>query len=140
MIMSPARVWRERGARLRLEGARCRKCNRIFYPPKPSCPYCGFRETERVDLPKRGRVVSWSIENIVPEGYRVEAPVILALIELENGVKVLSTLTDVDPENLYEGMEVEAVLRRLWVEGTEGLIVYGIKFTPIHVGNRGTAF
>lgn len=131
MMMSPARVWRERGARLRLEGSKCRKCGKMFYPPKPSCPYCCSRETERVELPKKGRVVSWSIEYTVPEGYRAEAPLIIALIELENGVKVLSALTDVEPDKIHEGMEVEATLRKLWVEGREGLIIYGIKFTPI---------
>lgn len=130
MIMSPARVWRERGARLRLEGSMCKRCGKIFYPPKPSCPYCGYRETQSVELPKKGRVVSWAIEYTVPEGYRAEAPLILALVELENGVRILSLLTDVEPDKIYEGMEVEAVLRRLWVEGDEGLIVYGLKFVP----------
>lgn len=131
MIMSPARVWRDRGARLRLEGSRCKRCGKVFYPPKPSCPYCGNRGTEMVELPKRGRVISWSIEYTVPEGYRIEAPIVVALIELENGVKVLSTLTDIDPGNVYDGMEVEAVLRRLWTEGDEGIIVYGLKFVPV---------
>ncbi|MEM3980102.1 MAG: Zn-ribbon domain-containing OB-fold protein, partial [Ignisphaera sp.] len=128
---SPARVWRDRGARLRLEGSRCKRCGKVFYPPKPSCPYCGNRGTEMVELPKRGRVISWSIEYTVPEGYRIEAPIVVALIELENGVKVLSTLTDIDPGNVYDGMEVEAVLRRLWTEGDEGIIVYGLKFVPV---------
>lgn len=131
MIMSPARVWRERGAKLRLEGSKCKKCGKTFYPPKPSCPYCGYRETEVVELPKKGRVISWTIEHTVPEGYRIEAPLVVALIELENGVKILSVLTDVDPDKVYYGMEVEATLRRLWIEGDEGLIIYGLKFTPV---------
>ena len=131
MIISPARVWRERGARLRLEGARCARCGRVFYPPKPSCPYCGHRKTDRVELPRRGRVLTWSVVYTVPEGYRAEAPIIVAVVELENGVKVLSVLTDVEPDSVYEGMEVEAVLRRVWVEGDEGLIVYGTKFVPV---------
>jgi uncharacterized OB-fold protein len=129
--MSPARVWRERGSRLRLEGSRCKKCGKMFYPPKPSCPYCGSLETERIELPRKGKVISWTIEYTVPEGYRAEAPLVIALIELDNGVKVLSALTDVEPDKVYDGMEVEAVLRILWVEGAEGLIVYGIKFVPI---------
>lgn len=131
MIMSPARVWREKGIRLRLEGSKCRKCEKIFYPPKPACPYCGFREVEKIQLPRKGKIISWVIENTVPEGYRAEAPIILALIELENGVKIISTLTDVDVHSIYEGMEVEATLRKLWSEGEEGLIIYGIKFTPV---------
>jgi len=131
MIMSPARVWRERGPRLRLEGSKCKKCEKIFYPPKPSCPYCGSLETESIELPKRGKVISWAIEYTVPEGYRAEAPLVIALIELENGVKVLSALTDVEPDKVFDGMEVEATLRKLWVEGTDGIIVYGVKFAPI---------
>uniref|UniRef100_A0A7C2VMA7 Zn-ribbon domain-containing OB-fold protein n=1 Tax=Ignisphaera aggregans TaxID=334771 RepID=A0A7C2VMA7_9CREN len=133
MQMSPARVWRERGARLRLEGSRCKKCGKTFYPPKPACPYCGYKETERVELPKRGRVVSWTVEYTVPEGYRAGSPLVIALIELENGVRVLSALADVDPDKIYYGMEVEAVLRRLWTEGDEGLIVYGLKFVPVNI-------
>jgi uncharacterized OB-fold protein len=54
----------------------------------------------------------------------------VTLIELENGVKVLSTLTDVRPENVYIGMPVEATLRRIWEEEDEGIIIYGIKFAP----------
>jgi uncharacterized OB-fold protein len=130
MRMSPARVWREKGARYRLEGGRCKRCGKAFYPPKPACPYCGYPEVEKVELPKRGRVISFAIEHIVPEGFRHQAPVIVALIELENGVKVLSTLTDVRPENVYIGMPVEATLRRIWEEEDEGIIIYGIKFAP----------
>ena len=130
MRMSPARVWRERGARYRLEGSKCRKCGRVFYPPKPACPYCGSLEVEKVELPKRGKVISYTIEYTVPEGYRHLAPLIIALIELENGVKVLAPLTDVKPDEVYIGMPVEATLRRVWEESNEGLIVYGIKFAP----------
>ncbi|MCI4435333.1 MAG: Zn-ribbon domain-containing OB-fold protein [Ignisphaera sp.] len=131
MRMSPARVWRERGARYRLEGARCKKCGRVFYPPKPACPYCGHLEVERVELPKKGKVLSFAIEYTVPENYRHESPIIVALIELENGVKVLSTLTDVKPEEVYIGMHVEATLRKLWEGSEEGIIVYGLKFKPL---------
>jgi len=131
MRMSPARVWREKGARYRLEGGKCKKCDKVFYPPKTACPYCGNLDVEKVELPKRGKVLSFAIEHNVPEGYRHQAPIIVALIELENGVKVLSTLTDVKPEEVYIGMPVEATLRRIWEESDEGVIVYGIKFVPV---------
>lgn len=130
MKISPARVWRERKSRYRLEGSRCKRCSRIFYPPKPSCPYCGHRETEAVELPKRGRVISWTVEYTVPEGYREYAPLIIGLIELENGVKIVAPIIDVEESGVYEGMEVEAVLRKVFEDGDEGIIVYGIKFSP----------
>jgi len=94
------------------------------------CPVCGSRDIVRIELPQRGRVITWTVQYTVPTGYRARAPLILAIIELENGVKVLSALTDVSPEEVFEGMEVEATLRRLWEDGEEGVIVYGIKFAP----------
>lgn len=130
MRISPARVWREKGSRYRLEGSRCKRCNRVFYPPKPSCPYCHYSETEKVDLPKRGRVISWTIEYVVPEGYRDYAPIVIGLIELENGVKVLAPVVDVEIDRIHEGMYVEAVLRKIFEDGSEGMIVYGVKFAP----------
>ncbi|MCS7112196.1 MAG: Zn-ribbon domain-containing OB-fold protein [Ignisphaera sp.] len=130
MKISPARVWREKGSRYRLEGSKCKKCNRVFYPPKPSCPYCSHSETEKIDLPKRGRVISWTVEYVVPEGYREYAPIIIGLIELEDGTKVLAPIVDVDVDKVYEGMHVEAVLRKIFEDGNEGIIIYGIKFSP----------
>jgi uncharacterized OB-fold protein len=130
MKISPARVWREKNARYRLEGGRCKRCGKLFYPPKTACPYCGCLEVEKTELPKRGKVLSFAIEHGVPEGFRHQAPIIVALIELENGVKVVSTLTDVNPEEVYIGMSVEATLRRIWEESDEGIIIYGIKFIP----------
>ncbi|HIP56660.1 MAG TPA: Zn-ribbon domain-containing OB-fold protein [Ignisphaera aggregans] len=131
MRISPARVWRERSSRYRLEGTKCRSCGRVFYPPKPMCPVCGSRDVVRIELPQRGRVITWTVQYTVPTGYRARAPLILAIIELENGVRVLSALTDVSPDEVSEGMEVEATLRRLWEDGEEGVIVYGIKFAPV---------
>ncbi len=130
MKISPARVWREKDSRYRLEGSKCKKCSRVFYPPKPSCPYCGYSDTERINLPRRGRVVSWTVEYTVPEGYREYAPIIVGLIELENGTRVIAPIVDVEVDKIYEGMYVEAVLRKIFEDGDEGIIVYGIKFAP----------
>ena len=80
MKISPARIWRERGVRYRLESTKCKKCGKIFYPPKPRCPYCGSIEVKRVQLPTKGKVISWSVQYVVPEGYRARAPIIIALI------------------------------------------------------------
>ncbi|RLG76849.1 MAG: transcriptional regulator [Thermoprotei archaeon] len=130
MRISPARIWRERGARYRLEAVRCRKCGHVYYPPKKVCPACRSREMEKVVLPPKGKLLAWSIEYTVPEGYRKYAPIVLGLVELQGGVRVLAPIVDVRPEELRKGMMVEAVLRRVYEDGDEGVIVYGIKFVP----------
>jgi uncharacterized OB-fold protein len=42
----------------------------------------------------------------------------------------VSELTDVDIEEVYVGMPVEMVTRRLREYGEDGLIVHGYKFRP----------
>lgn len=45
-------------------------------------------------------------------------------------------MTDVKPEEVRIGMEVEATLRKVIDEGEEGLIAYAVKFRPIEGGSR----
>lgn len=130
-MIYPARIWRERHAHYRLVGVKCRKCGAIHYPPRPVCDKCGSRELERIELPRRGKLISYTILHDPPTGYRDQAPLIVGIIELENGVRVLATLTDVDEKDLKIGMEVEAVLRRINRKEEYGVIPYALKFRPI---------
>jgi len=55
---------------------------------------------------------------------------IIAEIELNDGVRIYAQLVDVDPYEVREGMEVEATLRRVETDSHEGIIYYGTKFRP----------
>ncbi|HUW11002.1 MAG TPA: OB-fold domain-containing protein, partial [Anaerolineae bacterium] len=51
-----------------------------------------------------------------------------ALVQLDDGPLVAAQLTDVDIDEVYIGMPVEMVTRRLREYGESGMIVYGYKF------------
>ena len=123
--------WRKRIPRYRLVGARCLECGRIHYPPRPACPYCGSRKLEEVPLPRRGTLESYTVVYSVPGDNRLNAPILVGLVRLDNGVRILAELTDADPESLKEGMPVEAVVRRVREDGETGIIAYGVKFRPV---------
>ena len=53
----------------------------------------------------------------------------VAVIELEEGPRIMGQITGVDPRNLSVGMKMEAVLRRLYVQ--EDIVRYGYKFKPV---------
>ena len=129
--LSVPRYWRERIPYYRLEGIECAKCGRRSYPPAPVCPHCGSSEVRRVELPRTGRLLSYTVVYSVPEGFREYAPIILGLVELDDGTRLVSQLTDTSPEELEDDMRVEAVLRRAQVDGEYGLIYYALKFRPI---------
>jgi len=125
-----ARWWRKRIPRYRLIGARCKSCGRIHYPPRAACPYCGGRELESVELPRTGTLESWSVVYSVPGNSRLHAPTLVGLVRLDNGVRIVAELTDADPEDLKEGIRVEAVVRRVAEDGDTGTIAYAVKFRP----------
>lgn len=83
-----------------------------------------------MELPRRGVVETYTVIHSVMEGFRQYAPLILAMVRLEDGTRVLAPLTDVDPSEVSTGMCVEATVRRVAEDGEKGLIAYGIKFRP----------
>ncbi len=131
---SPAKVWRSRTYRYRLIAGRCRSCGRAHYPPANACPYCGSRDLDNVELPRVGRLLSYSVVYATPFEDKDRSPIIIGLIDLGGVAKLIAEVVDVRPEDLRIGDRVEAVFRRIAVDGDTGLIVYGIKFRPTKVG------
>jgi uncharacterized OB-fold protein len=90
----------------RLVTQRCAGCGRLQHPPRPMCPSCHGLEMEVVDLAGTGVVYSYSILHH-PQHPSFDYPVVAALIDLDEGVRILSNLVDVPPEAVRIGMPVE---------------------------------
>jgi uncharacterized OB-fold protein len=89
---------------------RCSGCQRLRHPPRPMCPSCHSLQFEITDLSGRGSVYSYSILHH-PQNPAFEYPVIAVLIELEEGVRILSNLVGVEPEEVRIGMTVSVDFR-----------------------------
>lgn len=130
MRISPPRIWRERYDYYSLRITQCLDCGKTSYPANTSCPYCGSSNTRIVNSSGLGEVITYTISYFRIEGQEDEVPKVIALIKLREGAIVLSEVVDIELSEIKEGLEVEAVLRRLKVDGNSGLISYGIKFRP----------
>lgn len=129
--MSVPRYWREIRYRYRLIGERCSKCGSVYFPRRNICPRCGSRELTDHKLSDKGRVVSWTVVRNPPKEYEKYAPYLVSLVELDDGIRVLSQLVDVEPDEVKAGMRVEVTFRKIKEEGASGLIEYGYKFRPV---------
>ena len=109
----------------------CTECGAIFFPRRVVCPRCGCKDLEECKLGERGAIVSWTIIRNPPRDYEKYAPYVVALIELDDGVRLLSQVVDIEPDEMKTGMRVEATFRRVKEDGTSGIIEYGYKFRPI---------
>jgi hypothetical protein len=94
----------------RLRGSHCTKkgCGFVYATPRGHCMVCGS-PTEWIDLPKKGKVHSWTTCHFGSEAFLKETPYNLALVEFEGaGSLLLVRLKDAQESDLYVGMPVEA--------------------------------
>ena len=87
---------------------RCTKCKELRHPPLPSCPSCLSFDWDTVEASGRGSVYSFVV-NHYPQVAAFEYPLAVALIELEEGTRLVSQLIDVETDDVYIGMPVEVV-------------------------------
>src|SRR4030042_1168695 len=124
--MSVPRYWREEQPRYRLIGEECCKCGAKLFPKTPIC-HCGCTEFKPYKLSETGNVLSWTIIRNPPMGYEKFVPYVVALIELDDGSRVISQLVDVEVDKITHGMAVEFTFRKVTEDGSAGIIQYGYK-------------
>ena len=92
---------------------RCTVCGtRVFYPrdicPGPNC--FGIQTLEWIEASGKGWVYSFTI-SYQPQhpGFADDVPYVLAIIELDEGVRMNSNVVNVDPKEVKIGQRVEVV-------------------------------
>lgn len=128
--MRPASVWRNMPQRYRLEAGECTECGKVHFPPRRICDGCGNREFTTVTLPSRGQVVTNAVVRVPAPQFEDQSPYPVAIIELENGVRITAEVTDADPEEVEPGLPVRLEFRRIQADGASGVITYGHKVVP----------
>ena len=124
--------WRNFKSRYSLIGSKCPSCGKYFYPERKICPSCKRTvKMETVKFSGKGKVFTYTVIRVPPEGFNIYAPYIVAIIELEEGIKITGQIVDCEPEDVKIGMEVEAVFRKMRSGKGSGIILYGTKFRPI---------
>jgi uncharacterized OB-fold protein len=75
--------------------------------------------------------LTYTVVRVPPAGFTEQTPLPIALVELENGVRIMVQIGDVeDPESLAIGMPVQLEFRRVSWDGEAGVIFYGHKAVP----------
>lgn len=123
--------WRIRDRYYRLIGSKCVKCGAEFFPPVYRCRKCGSNEVKDSEMPKTGKIVTYTVLHEPMPGFEAQAPFPLALVKLDNGATVLTQIVDSPEEAVRTGAKVRATVRRARVDGDSGQIVYGYKFIVV---------
>jgi uncharacterized OB-fold protein len=85
---------------------RCSGCGELQHPPTPMCGNCHSLEWETQKATGRGTVYSWIVSKH-PSQPDEQPPRIVVLVELDEGVRLVSNLVDIDPADVRNDMAVE---------------------------------
>jgi len=86
---------------------RCKKCGMVSIKGNV-CPFCGSGELEKETAPKEGKVITCTKIFVAPSEFSSEAPYVVALIELFNGMRVMGRVegdVDIDKEVKFSGIK-----------------------------------
>jgi len=83
----------------------CGGCGALRHPPGPMCPQCNETKPKHIVASGLGEVYSYVVHHHPPvPGHTL--PFVIALVELEEGVRLLAELVDVAPEEVRVGLPV----------------------------------
>jgi len=120
--------WRLKKSKYNLVGTKCTNCNKVYFPPRTLCPDCRSKgKVEDYKFEGKGKILTHTVIRVAPAGFEKQAPYAVGIIELENGVKISGQIVG-DITKIKTGMNVRAVFRKMFEDGDEGFISYGLKW------------
>lgn len=100
----------------RFQIQRCTSCEKHIFYPRNLCPHCGGKSLEWKTPVGTGTVYSFSVIS-----GREGASHHVVLVDLDEGVRMMSRIENVSHDDLRIGMRVKA---RVQVEEGKGLVVF----------------
>ncbi len=98
----------------RLAFQACCGCGTRHHPPRMQCPRCGSSDMEWVASSGQGKIFTWTVTHqALHPAFADEVPYAVVVTELEEGVRLVSGIRDMQPADLEIGLPVEVVLERV---------------------------
>ncbi|NIS68545.1 MAG: hypothetical protein GTO12_06210 [Proteobacteria bacterium] len=102
----------------RIMTTQCTTCRSKYYPPRADCSQCMTSEMDWIPLRARGKLVTFTMISVPPDHFAskvfmpfssiVFRPCPVGLLEVEDGLKIMGWIPNVDPKDLRIGMPLQA--------------------------------
>ncbi|MEE4659521.1 MAG: Zn-ribbon domain-containing OB-fold protein [Halieaceae bacterium] len=105
---------------------KCGDCGAFRHPPRAMCPHCHSLDVVEHELSGTGSVISW-VQPVHPPAIGFTEPPIVAVVELEHGIRLVSNVEGAEASDMRFGMAVKAAYAK----------TAGGKTVPIFVPDEG---
>jgi uncharacterized OB-fold protein len=91
---------------------RCDDCDAYQHPPRYRCTWCGSPDVTWQPVTGDGHLYSWTVTHVpFDRGWAPAIPYATGLVELDEGVRLIGSLGQLDPALLRIGLPVTTELR-----------------------------
>lgn len=88
----------------------CRDCGKPQFYPRGVCSHCLGSALDWVEASGRGKVHTFTVCHRAPHpGFAADLPFVIAVIELDEGVRMMSNIVGCDPKTVRIDMPVKVV-------------------------------
>jgi|SRR5580658_2049921 uncharacterized OB-fold protein len=109
----------------RLAIMRCRDCGKHFFYPRELCPFCHRAAVEWVNASGRGKIYTFTIaRRAAGPAFKADVPYVIALVELEEGPRLMTNIVTKEVDRIRIGQAVKAVFDDVTADVTL------VKFAP----------
>ena len=93
---------------------KCADCGAYVFYPKLFCTACNSENLEWIEASGKGKIYSYTVVMTnASSGFQDDVPFVVAIVRLDEGVKMMTNIVDCDPMSLYCEMPVEVTFEKL---------------------------
>ncbi len=122
----------------RLLGSKCVNCGVVMFPAQKSCPACCGEDVEVIEMARRGKLWTWTIQSFLPNRPPYNGPETaedfkpfgVGYVELPGETRVEARIKCDDVDSLRIGMDMELVVEK-YIRDDNGNDVMAYFFKPV---------
>ena len=89
---------------------KCQDCGLLFFYPRSLCPHCMSDKIDWIRASGKGKVYTFTISHVTASSaFQEDVPYNIAIIELDEGVHLMSNIVGCKNEDIRIDMPVEVV-------------------------------
>ena len=89
----------------------CRSCGQASLYARPFCPHCWGEDVGLVPATGRARLYTWTVVHQNSAPFTERTPYVVAMVDLEEGPRLMTVVEDCRPEELRADMELVVTFR-----------------------------
>lgn len=97
----------------------CGDCDSRIFFPRQRCPECWSTNLDWVEASGKAEIYSFSVTyEGVEEAFKGDLPIVLAWVDLPEGIRMQTNIIECDPDSIKIGQQVEVVFKAVTDEIT----------------------